>query len=585
MAVGSMRLETSHAEWSSSPTPSLSFLPPSSTAVKSTTETAENNPFHSHDSSRGPSIAYTSAILYASALVFVALRLHVRCCISKTHGADDYLIIVATLLMTLGTVFMLMQVAYGWGKHTSKLTLEQLNKSQMYFINISSTIHESVCCLILRMMRGATTFGKECRAVIWAVMVFILMRLMVDVVCVPVDRFWQMQLRPEGCVNIMLWSSVASFLNSFTDLILFLLPIPLVYKHRIHVQQKLAVCIIFIAGLIPIAASLIRSTHLTQSYIDMGTLLEKNPSWHVASILVLTHHPSLTLHRRWAFVPFWYQLEITIGVIAACMPTLSPLLKALFRRLGLRCASFPTTQKRLSRAPTITTASTTSTGNSSRRNNPPHHRRCSSHPGTGARSLSADLAALNMLDLEDIFPSPSSPYLPHANNGSDCDGLDDYFRTHARLRMDGPSGREQRRTSSSSAPAFVGSMAARYTPQQPPPPSPRERGMVRQVPVVWCTHEWGGTDARDFGAAEARGQNEEVEGGGGGGGGGGYRTGMVPRCAGAAPPAVTQEVGVGDRRGGSGDGIGHGVVAMGRCRPGEKRKPGQGGNGIISEGV
>ncbi|EKG11093.1 hypothetical protein MPH_11836 [Macrophomina phaseolina MS6] len=32
------------------------------------------------------------------------------------------------------------------------------------------------------MMRGATTFGKECRAVIWAVMVFILMRLMVDVV-------------------------------------------------------------------------------------------------------------------------------------------------------------------------------------------------------------------------------------------------------------------------------------------------------------------------------------------------------------------------------------------------------------------
>lgn len=96
--------------------------------------------------------------------------------------------------------------------------------------------------------------------------------------CSPVNRFWEVQIRPKGCVDVPLWTSLASYINSLTDIILFVLPIPLVYKLKIHHKQKLSMFIIFLAGLIPIAASFIRSVHLTQSYIDMGWVQEDS-SW------------------------------------------------------------------------------------------------------------------------------------------------------------------------------------------------------------------------------------------------------------------------------------------------------------------
>lgn len=42
-----------------------------------------------------------------------------------------------------------------------------------------------------------------------------------------------------------------------------------------------------------------------------------------------------TPRRRWALIPLWSQVETTIGIVAACIPTLNPLMKIIFRRLGL----------------------------------------------------------------------------------------------------------------------------------------------------------------------------------------------------------------------------------------------------------
>ncbi|KAF9637521.1 hypothetical protein BFW01_g8417 [Lasiodiplodia theobromae] len=111
---------------------------------------------------------------------------------------------------------------------------------------------------------------------------------------------------------------ITSYLNTLTDILLFLLPVPLVYKLQMHINQKLAIAVMFLAGLIPVVASIVRNVHLTQSYMDQGNWITRDTSW------------------RWALIPLWSQVETTIGIVAACIPTFNPLMKIIFRRLGLR---------------------------------------------------------------------------------------------------------------------------------------------------------------------------------------------------------------------------------------------------------
>lgn len=102
--------------------------------------------------------------------------------------------------------------------------------------------------------------------------------------CQPVRRFWEVQTRPKGCIDIGLWVMVTSYLNTLTDILLFLLPVPLVYKLQIHINQKLAIAVMFLAGLIPVGASIVRNVHVTQSYMDRGNWITRDTSWCVFSL-------------------------------------------------------------------------------------------------------------------------------------------------------------------------------------------------------------------------------------------------------------------------------------------------------------
>ncbi|OJD36180.1 uncharacterized protein BKCO1_13000165 [Diplodia corticola] len=467
-------------------------------------------------------------------------RLYIRCKISGVRGWDDYFILVAMLLCAVETAMMLAQVEYGWGNHASELSLEQLNKTQMYrwifqivsFFTIF-TIQISVCCLILRMMRGATTFGNECRRCVWTVILFVIIRLIVNVAvqigqCKPVHRYWEVQLRPNGCINIGLWVMITSYLNAFTDIILLALPMPLIYKLQIHIKQKVGIVIIFLTGVIPVGASIVRSVHLTQSYDDQRQWLVRDTSWYATllphhqytasthtSATTPTHvpnHPNVcfridhttnlmfSLDRRWALIPFWSHVETTLGIVAACIPTLKPLLKWFFHRLGIRTRTATSTYADNVNGSKITnTGSTTASRNISKVNSPVNininHTSNVTSPATSHHQSSIKAAANNNKDHiaaldyslraaavrirkggdadaekeeEEIsypFRPPPTPPLRHHNDsdadaddeddtddGDDDDAaisdssLEDYFRTHV-----APSARASNNNSSGSS--------------------------------------------------------------------------------------------------------------------------------------
>lgn len=204
-------------------------------------------------------------------------------------------------------------------------------------------------------------------------------------------------------------------------------------------------------------------------------------------------------------------METTLGIIAACIPTLNPILKKLFRRLGLWNSSSNSHQRRSHSLEPMTGTLTPGSVNST---TAAHFRRRSSYPGVGNR-LRTHLAAYNMLDLEDIYlPRPSK--FSHGHHDDGYDSLDEYFHTYARMRMDGTRGSSSHRRSDSShrsAPPRLDFVHAPTFTRPSPLPKPATK-LLNASP-----HGAGGTDARDFGA-NARDGNVT----------------MHPRSAGAPPP-------------------------------------------------
>lgn len=120
--------------------------------------------------------------------------------------------------------------------------------------------------------------------------------------CQPVRRFWEVQTRPKGCIDIGLWVMITSYLNTLTDILLFLLPVPLVYKLQMHINQKLAIAVMFLAGLIPVVASIVRNVHLMQSYMDQGNWITRDTSWCVFPLINTNEQPPILVlnsHQRY----------------------------------------------------------------------------------------------------------------------------------------------------------------------------------------------------------------------------------------------------------------------------------------------
>jgi hypothetical protein len=74
--------------------------------------------------------------------------------------------------------------------------------------------------------------------------------------------------------------------------------------------------IIFCVGILPLTASVMRLCEVITSGSPKGT------SWLVADS-----------GWRWSMVPMWSQIEVDAGIVAASLPSLSPLLKRLWSDL------------------------------------------------------------------------------------------------------------------------------------------------------------------------------------------------------------------------------------------------------------
>lgn len=167
----------------------------------------------------------------------------------------------------------------------------------------------SIVMQYLRVFVG-TVIQRACRITLIIVIVYGLWTFWSAVfTCFPVAKFWDPTVKEGYCMNFTaLWFSNAS-VNIVTDLIIFLLPVPVIRSLNLPRKQKIGLMMIFAVGLFACVTSVLRLRSL-----------------YVASVST-----DLTYDNVGAAT--WSAVELNVGIICACLPMMKPLLVRLFPRL------------------------------------------------------------------------------------------------------------------------------------------------------------------------------------------------------------------------------------------------------------
>ncbi|KAL4811894.1 hypothetical protein BDW67DRAFT_189207 [Aspergillus spinulosporus] len=146
-------------------------------------------------------------------------------------------------------------------------------------------------------------------------------------ICVPVEKLWYPQL-PGRCINqVATW--IANAISTIvTDLAILILPIPQIWSLQLRLSEKMALTFAFSLGFFVVFASAYRFSVLF-SYDPLDSTYTLAPTVG------------------------WTAIEMSAGIVSACLPTLRPAFHFFFRVLGLQ--SIMPSMLRTGRSQTATT--------------------------------------------------------------------------------------------------------------------------------------------------------------------------------------------------------------------------------------
>ncbi|KAI9823079.1 MAG: hypothetical protein M1826_000283 [Phylliscum demangeonii] len=125
--------------------------------------------------------------------------------------------------------------------------------------------------------------------------------------CRPIQRSWDYVHVQGSCIQGLLFFYAAAILNLIADLVILLLPMPVVWRLQITWRQKLALTAIFVLGGFACFASVVRIT-----------------------VIQRLSHQEGSIDRTWDGVDLsiWSAVESGVGIVCACLPPMGPLLRS-----------------------------------------------------------------------------------------------------------------------------------------------------------------------------------------------------------------------------------------------------------------
>ncbi|KAH0545366.1 hypothetical protein FGG08_000507 [Glutinoglossum americanum] len=254
---------------------------------------------------RGPALLIVNAILLPITTAVIIGRLYARLKIVRSAGLDDLFIALAyiptvglTICVCLGSTIVTI-VEY--------LVLEVSFATQFLFLWAANLAKISILLFYRRMSTAATKRGL--RYAVWitiAIVVCFHFSALIGLImgCTPVRATWDISTPGAHCIDQSAFKMAVGVINTITDFVIILIPLPTVWGLQLRIKQKIALTCIFLAGLLVCIAGLVRTYY----------------------VHVLT---SVTYDLTWEGFTMWIYIaiEIDLSIICASAPALKPLFK------------------------------------------------------------------------------------------------------------------------------------------------------------------------------------------------------------------------------------------------------------------
>ncbi|KAF3934965.1 hypothetical protein ABW19_dt0209241 [Dactylella cylindrospora] len=233
---------------------------------------------------------------------------------------DDWLVLFATIVCIMYTIVTMYAFLWaGFGRHGYDLSIKQYNHClKLIIVNFTAfavantAVKVSILVLYRRIFDSMQTrMRRVVYILIGIVILFCPVSIIVQVVtCRPFSAFWHLEARLDPnvkCDDTAIPSYLVGVIRALLDIIIFALPLKHIWDIKsFPTRKKIAVTAIFTLGLTACIASILK--------------LALYPAFLQGDII------------RGAFkVVIVESLEYTCAIVAACVPALLPMLKALYR--------------------------------------------------------------------------------------------------------------------------------------------------------------------------------------------------------------------------------------------------------------
>ncbi|KAL7928134.1 hypothetical protein V8C35DRAFT_318826 [Trichoderma chlorosporum] len=260
------------------------------------------------DTKNGHTFIYVNIPLLALATVIVGFRVWWR--VIKNGGGAlnkaDVCVVICLIFNIIQTACITVAILkWGFGHHAPYLSAEQRYNSLLYFFIFQCFVKNTVAITKLSFLFLYLDIfpQKKFRIICWALIIQIacgLVALSFTTIfqCTPVKYSWDKTV-PGHCINIKAFWYGQSGWNTLMDVVVLILPIPVILKLQMNRRAKISILAVFVLGAFVCITSIER-------------------------LISLNFNATFILDFTWATGTsvIWTQVEATVGVICACTPSL-----------------------------------------------------------------------------------------------------------------------------------------------------------------------------------------------------------------------------------------------------------------------
>ncbi|KAH8650230.1 hypothetical protein BGZ60DRAFT_534338 [Tricladium varicosporioides] len=288
---------------------------------------------------RGAHVITCALVTVILATFVVILRFITRSKILHFLGYEDWCIGIALLFSFGNSIGMILQAEFALGHHIKDISSIQITEflKSVYFTIISYNISLTFAkiSILLLYIRSFNTrkIRIACLVQLAIVATYGLWLLLSSVLsCVPVAAFWDQSVPGHCLPRSPIWFANAG-LNIATDVLILVLPVPVIHTLFLPKRQKIGLYLIFTLGFL--YNPLIRLPFVL--YLESSANRSRYHSVCIISVLRLhsLQIASISIDPTWdnIGVANWSCIELNTAIICPCLTTLKPLISRLFPRL------------------------------------------------------------------------------------------------------------------------------------------------------------------------------------------------------------------------------------------------------------